>query len=181
MERRDFIKFLMTLSTYNMLPSTLFAEESSDYKALVIIMLHGGNDSINMFIPTTNDAKSGFDAYTKARGVLAIKQNVLDLPLNSDGELVLEAEDKNPYYDGGSIKTSYTTGFYESGIDGVGVNPLMPELATLAKQGKLAIVANMGTLHEPSSKEDIANRRVTLPVYLFSHNTQRSLLLYWQQ
>ncbi len=51
----------------------------------------------------------------------------------------------------------------------------MPELATLAKQGKLAIVANMGTLHEPSSKEDIANRRVTLPVYLFSHNTQRSL------
>jgi len=41
----------MTLSTYNMLPSTLFAEESSDYKALVIIMLHGGNDSINMWDP----------------------------------------------------------------------------------------------------------------------------------
>jgi uncharacterized protein (DUF1501 family) len=175
MKRRDFLKFLSVLSTYNILPSTLFANETTnDYKALVVILLHGGNDSVNMFIPTTNDTKSGFDAYTKARGVLAIKNNLLELPINN-GELILEPGDKNPYYDNGSIKNSYTTGFYESGIDGIGINPLMPELAALTQAKKVAIVANMGTLHEPTSKEDILNKKVTLPLYLFSHNTQRSL------
>ena len=176
MERRDFLKFLTTISAYNMLPSSLFADDtSSDYKALVIILLHGGNDSVNMFIPTTNDEKSGFDAYTKARGVLAIDQNPLDLPLDDNGNLILESGDKNPYYYDGTIIKAYTKGFYDSGIEGIGVNPLMPEVANLAKQGKLAVVANMGTLHEPSSKEDILNKKVKLPIYLFSHNSQRAL------
>ena len=176
MQRRDFLKFLTTLSAYNLLPSSLFADDtSSDYKALVIILLHGGNDSVNMFIPTTNDQKSGFDAYTKARGVLAIDQNPLDLPLDDSGNLVLEGGDKNPYYSNGTIIEAYTKGFYDSGIEGIGVNPLMPEVANLAKQGKLAVVANMGTLHEPSSKEDILNKKVKLPIYLFSHNSQRAL------
>jgi len=176
MQRRDFLKFLTTISAYNMLPSSLFADDaSSEYKALVIILLHGGNDSVNMFIPTTNDQKSGFDAYTKARGVLAIDQNLLDLPLDENGNLILEGGDKNPYYSNGTIIESYTKGFYDCGIDGIGINPLMPELAALSKQGNLAVVANMGTLHEPSTKEDILNKKVKLPIYLFSHNSQRAL------
>jgi len=175
MRRRDFLKFLSTIAAYNLLPSTLFASDSNDYKALVIILLHGGNDSVNMFIPTTNDAESGFDAYTKARGILAIEQNKLDLPLDDNGNLVLEGGDKNPYYSDGTITQAYTKGFYDSGIEGIGVNPLMPEVATLIKQGKMAVVANMGTLHEPSSKEDILNKKVKLPIYLFSHNSQRAL------
>ena len=175
MQRRDFLKFLTTISAYGILPSELFADNSNDYKALVIVLLHGGNDSVNMFIPTSNDNKSGFNAYSKARGILAIKQNLLDLPLDSNGNLILEGEDKNPYYDSGTITKSYTKGFYNSGINGVGINPLMPELAALSNQGKVAIVANMGTLHEPSTKSDILAKKVKLPIYLYSHNSQRAL------
>jgi len=176
MQRRYFLQFLTTMSTYSVLPSSLFAEDTSnDYKALVIILLHGGNDSVNMFIPTTNDEKSGFDAYSKARGVLAVKQNPLDLPIDDNGNLLLEAGDKNPYYSNGTITEAYTKGFYECGIEGIGVNPLMPEVAALAKQGKLVVVANMGTLHEPTTKDDILNKKVKLPIYLFSHNSQRAL------
>ena len=175
MQRRDFLKFLSTIAAYNLIPSSLFANETNDYKALVIILLHGGNDSVNMFIPTTNDEKSGFDAYTKARGVLAIEQNELDLPVDENGNLVLEGGEKNPYYLDGTITKAYTKGFYNSGIDGIGVNPLMPEVAAMARQGKIAVVANMGTLHEPSTKEDILNKKVKLPIYLYSHNSQRAL------
>ncbi len=170
MNRRDFIKLNALLAASSVLPINLFGSGFNDYKALVIILLHGGNDSLNMFIPTNVDK---FEEYSKARGILAIKNNKLELPI-SNGKLALEAGENNPYYDGGTIVNSYTKGFYDSEF-GIGINPLMPELAYLAKEGNLAVVSNMGTLHEPTTKEDIAKKRVKLPIYLYSHNSQRAL------
>ena len=50
---------------------------AGDYKALVCVFLHGGNDGNNVIIP--HDA-AGYTAYTAARSVLAIPQSSL-LPI----------------------------------------------------------------------------------------------------
>ena len=50
---------------------------ASDYKALVCVFLHGGNDANNVIIP--HDA-TGYTSYAAARGILAIPQSSL-LPL----------------------------------------------------------------------------------------------------
>jgi len=51
MQRREFLKLsgLTGVGLYAF-PEYLLASENSDYKAIVIVLLHGGNDSINMFI-----------------------------------------------------------------------------------------------------------------------------------
>lgn len=50
----------------------------NDYKALVCIMLQGGNDSFNMLVPR---GTSEYDEYASVRGNLALAQNDL-LPIN---------------------------------------------------------------------------------------------------
>ena len=57
---------------------------AGDYKALVFVMLHGGNDSFNMLIPKGN---TEYNEYATTRSNLAIAQNeVLQInPLTSDG------------------------------------------------------------------------------------------------
>jgi uncharacterized protein (DUF1501 family) len=173
MKRREFLKLSAAMGASAFAPITLFGGGFSDYKALVVILLHGGNDSLNMFIPTTDDSKKGYSAYAKARGILAIDNNALNLPI-ANNKLALEGGEKNPYYKNGTITDSYTKGFYETNF-GIGVNPLMPELAYLIKSNKVAIVPNMGTLHQPTTKKDIIDKKAILPIHLYSHNSQRAL------
>ena len=182
MKRRDFIKGASRLSTLVTLssvgvPLSIFGDEKfGDYKALVIILLHGGNDSINMFLPIGDDAKTGYKNYASIRTSLkADEVDLRDKLTVNNGNLELLKEDKNPYYQNSSISQAYTKGFYSTNIKDIGVNALMPELAHLVNQNRVAIVANMGTLHEPTTKKDILDKKVKLPIYLFSHNTQRRL------
>ena len=49
-----------------------------DYKALVCLFLHGGNDSYNMVIPRSN---AEYNVYAASRQIMAIAQNDL-LPIN---------------------------------------------------------------------------------------------------
>ncbi|WP_456404527.1 DUF1501 domain-containing protein [Thiolapillus sp.] len=61
--------------------SALAADDYSnlgDYKALVCVFLHGGNDAINMLVPSNASAHA---AYANLRGDLAVPRNTL-LPLN---------------------------------------------------------------------------------------------------
>ena len=80
-DRRDFIKLSGATSAALLmnplgLPQTLDAKmiEAEDYKALVCIMLSGGNDSFNMLIPT-NDAS--YQKYKKSRSNLALDKESL--------------------------------------------------------------------------------------------------------
>jgi len=60
------------------------AASPTDYKALVCVLLNGGNNSFNWVVPTSNAA---FATYAKSRNNLALAQSVL-LPLTgtaSDG------------------------------------------------------------------------------------------------
>ena len=67
-----------------------------------------------------------------------------------------------------------------SGKDGAGhygVHPGMPEVQSLYNSEKLAFVANVGTLVEPTNLAGFNNNSARLPVGLFSHSDQ---IMHWQ-
>lgn len=85
--RRNFIKSMLagsigisaassTFANMSLINSTLTQSASrfNDYKALVCIFLHGGNDSFNMLVPT---ADSEYQTYQSIRQALAYQQNDL--------------------------------------------------------------------------------------------------------
>lgn len=113
---------------------------NGEYKALVCILLAGGNDSFNMLVPRTGDA---YTNYAASRSNLALPQGEL-LPLN--------------FTDGQGVQ--------------YGLHPSMPELQGLFNEGKLAMVANVGTLREPTTKAQIFAGTASLPLGLLSHADQ---------
>jgi uncharacterized protein (DUF1501 family) len=58
-----------------------------------------------------------------------------------------------------------------------GFHPAMPEMRTLFESGQLAVMANVGALVVPTTRNDFNNQSVPLPPQLFSHNNQQD---FWQ-
>jgi uncharacterized protein (DUF1501 family) len=136
------------------------ATQPSPYKALVCIFLFGGNDGNNLLIATDdvtdpNPALANrFTKYKNARGVLA-----LAAPGATNGILPLSAT---------NVPSGQT----------YGIHPNCPELAGLFNvDGKLALLANVGTLLAPATKADYTNRTSAIPPQLFSHSDQQ---IEWQ-
>ena len=120
------------------------AGSSTEFRALVCLFLYGGNDANNMIVPIDNTT---YATYASARGPIALAQNTL-LPLN----LV------TPEPQGRSF----------------GLHPSMPELQSLFNNDqKLAIMANVGTLVEPTTAAQYLNGTAKLPPQLFSHADQQ--------
>lgn len=124
------------------------AKGGDDYKALVCLFLAGGNDSFNMLAPV--DPENGYPEYAAARAGVA-------LPLTD----FLPLGDPLPAPDGRTL----------------GLNAQMTELKSLFDQGKAAMVANVGTLVEPITKEELLLGQRPLPLGLYSHSDQT---LHWQ-
>ncbi len=118
-----------------------------DYKALVCVFLHGGNDSFNTIVPrdTTHHA-----VYAASRGALTV-------PL---GDLIAV----DPLADGlpgdGAL---------------YGLHPQMSALAGLFNGGQAGIVANVGTLIRPTTQLAYQQGTVALPPQLFSHEDQANI------
>ena len=53
-----------------------------------------------------------------------------------------------------------------------GFHPALTELASLFNQGKLTMVANVGTLVAPTTRADYINGTAAVPINLFSHEDQ---------
>ena len=143
-----------------------------DYKALVCVYLHGGNDSLNMLPPA--DA-ANYQEYFDVRGGgenpeagIAVANHFLDLP--DLGSQKLSAA-TNPY-SAEDNESAGLKGVYETGL-GLNVNGVMPEVAHLIRNQKVKIISNVGNLVEPLTKEDIASVHKEKPSYLFSHDNQR--------
>ena len=149
MKRRNFLKNILGAGTLGMFgdsTNTLMASSPtfSDYKALVCILLDGGNDAWNTFVPKGSSGNTGYEKYKDGRGDLAVTNSGFNLPAN------LSTGSGNPYYQEGDDIKAYKKGYYEiSGIDEVGVNSLMPELAWLLRDEKASLIGNVGTLVEP--------------------------------
>ncbi len=73
-----FLSTCMNLQMANALSSYNMEKDEDDYKALVCILLGGGNDSFNMLVPNSNTA---YNEYAAARSNLALSHGSL-LPLN---------------------------------------------------------------------------------------------------
>jgi uncharacterized protein (DUF1501 family) len=89
-----------------------------------------------------NDS-TNYQIYSKARGALAI-------PRASLKPLTVQTGDGRQY----------------------GFHPNLPELANLFNQGKLTMVANVGTLVGPTTRSDYVNGTAAVPDNLFSHQDQ---------
>ncbi len=128
----------------------------SDYRALVCIMLDGGNDGNNLLVPNHSDASvSNYASYSSSRASqgLAIAQGQL-LPVNVPrlGNLTYGLHPSlGPVPTQGGINN----GIYE-----------------LWGQAKLAVVANTGTLIRPLSKSQYLQMPSLRPYQLFSHSDQ---------
>jgi uncharacterized protein (DUF1501 family) len=118
----------------------------SDYKALVCLFLYGGNDANNMLMPHEPDQ---YALYAKARQALALSNDP------RAGEM-LPIVPSNP------------------GARRLAMHGALPMLKRRFDEGRLAWLANIGTLVEPVSKDRYARGLATLPLGLFSHADQQS-------
>lgn len=66
----------------------------------------------------------------------------------------------------------------QGGSSPIGLHPDARPLQSLYDEEKLAMIANVGTLVEPTSREQYLNNEVDVPAQLFSHSDQT---IQWQQ
>ncbi|HXG83275.1 MAG TPA: DUF1501 domain-containing protein [Pyrinomonadaceae bacterium] len=131
-------------------------EAPGDYRALVCIFMQGGNDGNNTIVPNHSDASlSSYAAYASARTTqgLAIAQNQL-LPISV------------PRMNGLTYGLNPNLGTVTGGVNN-GIHELWA-------QGKMAVVANAGTLVSPMTRAQYQSNSVRRPFQLFSHSDQVS-------
>jgi uncharacterized protein (DUF1501 family) len=119
-----------------------------DDKTLVCVFLYGGNDGNNLLVPTS---AGDYAQYAAARAALALPQSAL-LPLHP---LASPAGDAREW----------------------GLHPSLQGVQGLFNAGKAALVANVGPLVAPLTREEYLNRSVAVPPQLFSHSDQT---VHWQ-
>jgi len=118
------------------------AQGASDYKALVCVFLYGGNDGNNTIVPFDNAGYAQYSAVRTAASGIQLAQASL-LPIQP---------------------VSLGTPF--------GLHPSLPELQALFNQKKLAVLANVGTLVQPTTKTQYTAGQV--PLSLYSHSDQQA-------
>ena len=156
--RRAFLKRVSALSVAGSATSFVMnlaaageaaAATSSDYKALVCVFLYGGNDYANTLVPYDTIRHA---YYVSQRPGLAIARDAL---------LPTLLQSKVPLPGGAQYALA------------PGLAPLLP----VFQNGKMAVILNVGTLVQPTTKAQFEAQSVQLPPKLLSHNDQQS---YWQ-
>jgi uncharacterized protein (DUF1501 family) len=158
LSRRDFLRLSCCSATGAALATGMgrfglvnaYAQTSGPYQALVCIFLFGGNDGNNMLIPFDT---TGYTAYSTARGTAGV-----------NGGLGLPQASLLP------INAGPTSQIYSA----FSLHPSMPGIQNLYNSGKVAFVANMGTLVTPTTKTQYQGHSVTIPSSLFSHSDQQN-------
>ena len=116
----------------------------SDYRALVCINMQGGNDSNNTIVPFTSAA---YNAYANVRG--AQSAGGIALPQTS----LLPLAEK-----GGAVNYAF--------------HPSLAGLQGLYNSGALAMLFNVGSLIQPTTRSQYKANAVPQPSNLFSHIDQ---------
>ena len=150
LNRRDFLKrSSAAAAVFAATPGVTYAQvigggaPFDDYRALVCLFMFGGNDSFNMVVPNT---LAEYNAYAQSRQNLAVAREDL-LPINPIS--------------------------FAPGSEPFGLHPAMTSLQQMFESGAASIVANVGPLIEPTTKDQFVNQSVALPPQLFSHNDQQ--------
>ncbi len=125
------------------------AATATDYKALVCVFMYGGNDYANTLVPYDIDS---YNRYNNFRSAIAIPRANLD----SNVLTPLAALPDSRQY---------------------ALAPELKDLIPIFNAGQMAVLLNVGTLVQPTSKAEYLAKSVPLPPKLFSHNDQQSV---WQ-
>jgi len=126
--------------------------DPNDYKALVFLVLSGGNDSFNMIVPTGSGTLRS--NYELGRGIVALPQEGLHSLNLITLASVHEGTDSSDF----------------------AMHPSCSALAELFNNQDLAVICNTGNLVEPTSREQYFADTVALPPQLFSHTDQERQL-----
>ena len=124
------------------------AQTVTDYRAIVCLFYFGGNDHTNTIIPYDPAEHA---EYVNSRQTIAIARDAL----TPTSIAPVASQNNRPF----------------------AFHPALTAFKSLYDQGKLAVVANVGTLVVPTTLTQYRNRTVPLPPKLFSHNDQQSV---WQ-
>ena len=118
------------------------------YKAIVVLFLAGAADSFNMLVPVTgcDPAHDLYQEYKTIRGNAALDTS----------ELINIVDTSN---------TQPCTTF--------GVHKNLPIVSDSYDLGEAAWIANMGTLIQPTTKQQFKDKSVPLPPSLFAHNVMQ--------
>ena len=129
------------------------AANATDYKALVCVFLYGGNDYANTVVPYDAPSHALYQqfrpsfAYARER-LIATALAPAGAPLDSTGAAHQYA-----------------------------LAPELSKLMPLFDAGRLGVMLNIGSLVQPTTKQQYLAKSVRLPPKLFSHNDQQSV---WQ-
>lgn len=161
--RRQFLGKMLAAAGAGAAPFTLnlaamgtaAAQGAGDYKALVCLFMTGGNDHFNTVLPTDSGSWSEYQRIreTSDGGSIA-------LPGVGATGGVLPIEPNTP-----------------QGGRSFALHPSLGPLKQLFDAGRLGILANVGTLVQPTTLTQYKTRSVQLPSRLFSHNDQQAT---WQ-
>ena len=118
------------------------AQTSNDYKALVCVFMFGGNDGNNTVIPYDT---AGYGQYA------AVRTTASGINLTQGSLLPIQPSNTGVPF---------------------GLNPSMAEMQGLFTQRKLAVLANVGTLSQPTSPTQYTAG--VRPLSLYSHSDQQA-------
>jgi uncharacterized protein (DUF1501 family) len=143
------------------------AQAATDYKALVCLFLFGGNDALNMVLPTDSASWTNYSA-VRNQAPDSIALLALGTAPNAG------AAAGSPARLGGVLPISPLNAQGRS----FALHPVMGSLRTMFDTDKrLAILPNIGTLVMPTTKAQYALASHPKPASLFSHNDQQNT---WQ-
>lgn len=143
--------------------SAMAAATASDYKALVCVFLHGGNDAFNTVLATDDDSWASYNA---------VRQQQPDtIALLKSGAANRSARLGSPAWLGGVLPI--TPASAQAGRS-FALHPMLGEVQGLFAGKRLAVLANVGPLTEPLNKAEYLQGLKRKPRKLFSHNDQQS-------
>ena len=150
LNRRHFLSACGSALAVAPFATSVLAQPSADYRALVIIFQTGGVDCHDTVLPFDPGA---YNAFAEIRAPLL---NLYGSSRQRNALLPLEV--------GGA-----STGF--------ALPPEMTNLKALFDEGSAAVIGNVGPLVQPTTLDDLLSGYPNLPPRLFSHNDQQSI---WQ-
>jgi uncharacterized protein (DUF1501 family) len=160
-------------------------QSAPDYKALVCVFLYGGNDGHNTVLATDADSWGRYFAArnTGTDPIALMPVGTAATPVGQASPVTGRvAKAASPEAWGGVLPIAPLTANpvpagTSAGARTFALHPFLGPIKSLFDQRRLAVLANVGPLIQPTTKAQYAAKSVPVPANLFSHNDQQSV---WQ-